>query len=109
MSAESTSDAPWYHVQPGGDWYSVYGVDAIWHNQHKGPNSDFGIMRGVFECDINALILMVAKHVEQGHYSIISMNATLHMLVVVCIVEKNWADLPETMFEDPSLKGFDGD
>ncbi len=109
MAAESTSDVPRYHVQPGGDRYSVYGVDAIWHNQYKGPNSDFGIMRGNFDCDINALILLVAKHVEQGHYSIISMNATPHMLVVVCIMEKNWGDLPKNMFEDPSLKGGDGD
>ena len=107
MAAQSIPSAPRYHVQPPSDEYSVYGVDAIWHNQYKGPNSDFGIMRTSYECDINALILMVARHVEQGHYSIISMNATPHMLVVVCGMEKKWAELPDDMFADPSLEGGD--
>jgi hypothetical protein len=103
MTAEpDTTAGPRYHIHSGGDEYSIYGVDAIWHNQYKGPKSDFSIMRTTYECDINALILMVSKHVEQGHYSIISLNATPHMLVVVCGMEKKWADLPKDMFHRPS-------
>ena len=48
------------------------------------------------------MILKVAEHVRDGVYTVVSMNATPHMLVVVCILEKLMADLPENMWDDPS-------
>lgn len=77
-----------HHVQSIDQSYEIYGVAAIWHNLCRGPDSDFEVLRGQYDCDINAMILMIAKHVEQGLYDIISMNATPHMLVVVCGVRK---------------------
>ena len=78
-------------------------MDAIWHNQYRGPDSDFELLRGQYDCDINAMILMVAKHVEQGLYHIISMNATPHMLVVICGCEKRRDQMPADMFEEPLM------
>ena len=76
-------------------------MDAIWHNQYRGTDSDFKVLRSQYDYDINAVILMVARHVEQGLYDIISMNATPHMLVVVCGCQKTRNQMPADMFGEP--------
>ena len=91
-----------YHVQSIDDTYKVYGVDAIWHNQYRGPDSDFIGMRKQFDCDINQLLLQVAKHVEIGLYHVITMSASPHSLTVVCGCEKMQEDMPGDMWDDPS-------
>jgi hypothetical protein len=82
------------------DEYEIRGVDAIWHNQYRGPESDFGIMRRQYDSDINFLLQLVASHVSQGLYTIISLNATKHSLVVVCGCQKMEADMPPDMFHE---------
>ncbi|KAG4444145.1 hypothetical protein IFR05_000374 [Cadophora sp. M221] len=94
---------PRYRVQSVDDSYEVFGVDAIWHNQYVGPETNFIGIRKQFECDINAMILMVAKHVSDGLYEVISMNASAHSLTVICGCTKMRADLPPDMFADPSM------
>ncbi|PVH79278.1 hypothetical protein DL98DRAFT_655527 [Cadophora sp. DSE1049] len=83
-AASNSTSKPRYRVHSVDDSYEVYGVDAIWHNQYVGPETDFIGMRKQFECDINAMILRVAKHVSDGLYEVISMNASAHSLTVVC-------------------------
>lgn len=78
-------------------------MDAIWHNQYAGPETDFVAFRKQYHCDINAMTLLVAKHVAQGLYSIISMNATPHLLTVICGCEKMRAELPSDMWDDPQI------
>lgn len=95
------ASVPKYHVQSIDCSYEVYGVDAIWHNQYLGPKSDFIGFRKQYHCDINIMSLVVARHVEQGLYAIISMNATPHMLTVICACERMQADFPEDMWDDP--------
>lgn len=56
-----------------------------------------------YDCDINALLLKVAKHVEAGLYFIISMNASPHFLTVVCGCQKMEKDFPEDMWRDPAF------
>lgn len=70
-------------------------------------SSDFITFRKQYDCDINAMISMVARHVEQGLYFIISMNATPHMLTVICGCEKTQADLDLSghMWADPDRGG----
>lgn len=82
-----------YHVQSIDETYEIYGVDAIWHNMYVGPETDFITFRMQYESNIDAMILMVARHVAQGLYSVISMNATPHMLTVICGCERMQADL----------------
>lgn len=82
------------------DNYEIPGVDAIWHNQYRGPKSDFGGLRGRYDRDINFMIQLVAGHVAQGLYTILSLNATKHSLVVVCICEQMRADMPTDMFDE---------
>jgi len=48
------------------------------------------------------MILKVARHVAQGVYTVISMNATPHMLTVICACESMQADFPEDMWDEPS-------
>ena len=100
---DPSTSKPRYRVQSLDDSYEVYGVDAIWYNQYAGPESDFICIRGQFDCDINALVMKVSGHVADGHYTVISMNATLHMLTVFCVCLKMQADLPEDMWHDPPI------
>lgn len=95
---------PWYKIQSVTEAYEIYGVDAIWHNQYLGSQSDFLGLRRCFYCDIDALLLKVAGHVQQGLYSIISLNATKHSLVVVCGCTKMREDMPDDMFHEHVLK-----
>lgn len=70
---------------------------------YAGPKSDFITTRKQYQCDINVMILLVAKHVEQGLYTVISMNATPHMLALICVCERMEADLPDGMWDDPAI------
>lgn len=81
-----------YHVQSPDESYEVFGVDAIWHNQYLGPETDFEGIRKRYHADINAMILEVTEHVRKGVYTVISMNATPHMLTVICACQKLEAD-----------------
>lgn len=60
-------------------------------------------MRKQFGYDINAMILLVAKHLSDGLYEVISMNASPRSLTVVCGSTKMRRDLPPDMFADPSM------
>lgn len=103
ITVSSDASKPRYHVKSVTDSYEIFGVDAIWHNQYIGPQSDFVGMRKQYDCDINAMILLVARHVSQGLYQVISMNATPHSLTVICGCERMRADMPQDMFADPSM------
>lgn len=93
---------PQYHVQSLDESYEVIGVDAIWYNQYAGPESDFIAFRKQYYCDINSMVLKVAEHIRNGVYTVISMNATLHMLTVICVCEKNQSDFPGDVWDEPS-------
>lgn len=81
--------------------FDIYGVDMIWHNMYRGPDSDFDGFRVQYDCTIEQAVQMVAQHVAQGLYGIISMTATKHALTVICACEKNMKDMPKDMFKDP--------
>lgn len=104
MSNDPPASKPRYHVQSIDDSYEIFGVDAVWHNMYAGPETDFIGFRKQYQCDINAMILMVARHVAHGLYFVISMNATPHMLTVICGCEKMQADLDLSgdMWAEPS-------
>jgi hypothetical protein len=102
-TSPSMTNKPRHHVQSIDDSYSIYGVDAIWHNQYRGPNSDFVGMRKQFDCDINQLLLQVSKHIESGLYTVITMSASPHSLTVVCGCERMEKDMPDDMWDDPSF------
>ncbi|KAJ4856069.1 hypothetical protein T069G_09437 [Trichoderma breve] len=73
--------------------HTIHGVDCIWHNMYA--ESTFTTFRWISPYDgIDAMLIKVARNVEQGLYSIISMSASKHSLTVVCACEKNWEDLP---------------
>lgn len=105
---DKTEPSPEQAVAPGGDHpksksepfisiedgvHTIHGVDCIWHNMYA--ESTFTTFRWISPYDdIDAMLIKVARNVEQGLYSIISMSASKHSLTVVCACEKNWKDLP---------------
>lgn len=60
--------------------------------------------RKPFDCDINDMIANVTEHVEEGVYMDVSMNATAHMLVVVCACERLQAEFPENIWHEPESR-----
>lgn len=73
--------------------HTIRGVDCIWHNMYA--ESTFTTFRWIpTDEDIDSMLIKVARNVEQGLYSIISLSASKHSLTVVCACEKNWEDLP---------------
>ena len=90
----STSSTAKYHVQSIDKSYQVYGIDAIWPN--------FLGMRKQYDSNIHALLLKVADHVARGLNNIISVNATPHMLMVICACERKQDEFPEDMWDEPS-------
>ncbi len=75
--------------------YEVKGMDVQWHNVYRGPNSDFSILRKWFDKDVDWMLLKAASHIEMGLYRIVSISASKHSFVVVCICEKMMADFPD--------------
>lgn len=85
-----------------GYYFEIYGVDVIWHNVYAGDDSDWSTMRKAYESEIDQMIQMVGKHVAQGLYSIISLNATKHSLTVNCACEKMKSEVLDAMFSEPN-------
>jgi len=58
-------------------------------------STSFTSFRKWFRLDVNEMFVKVAGHVEMGLYRIISVNASKHSFVVVCISDKKIEDFPE--------------
>jgi len=70
------------------------GIDCIWHNMYV--HSDFITFRKQSSLSVDRVLLEVAKHVEDGLYSIISISASKHSFVVVCGTKKTMAELGDS-------------
>ena len=57
-------------------------IDVIWHNMNSA--SSFRNVRGPKHTTMDKLFVAVAKHVEEGLYTLISVNATAYAFVIVC-------------------------
>jgi hypothetical protein len=57
-------------------------VDFIWHNMNGAAN--FRTSRGPKHTTIDKLFAKVAKQVEDGLYTLISVNVTAYTFVVIC-------------------------
>ena len=66
-------------------------VDVIYININA--DSDFGTMRTGTDDSVHAALQQCAKHVQQGLYRIISVNASEHSFVVVMSTELSQKDL----------------
>ena len=51
-----------------------------------------------YDFPIEDLIQLVGRHMKQQLYTVVSMTATEHTLVVVCRCKKMMADMPKNMF-----------
>lgn len=71
----------------------VTGMDFIIHNMYA--DAGFITFRKWFQDDADAMLKRVASHVEQGLYSVISLQLSKHSCVVICATDKNVEDWPE--------------
>ncbi|RFU80035.1 hypothetical protein TARUN_2153 [Trichoderma arundinaceum] len=89
---EESGSQPFIDIYDG--VHKIRGVDCIWHNMYA--ESTFTTFRWIpAHEDVDSMLIKVARNVEQGLYSIISLSASKHSLTVVCACEKNWEDLPQ--------------
>jgi hypothetical protein len=65
-------------------------IDFIWHNMNASAGAR--TVRGAKHTTIDRLFVTVARHVEQGLYTLISVNATEYAMVVVCSSEMSYED-----------------
>jgi hypothetical protein len=62
-------------------------VHVMWFNVHDG--SSFRGLGATFNASINEVIIAIAEQVRNGVYSIISLNASLYAVTVVCETDKS--------------------
>lgn len=62
-------------------------IDFIWHNLHC--KSSIRTIRGPKDMTVNQLFVAVAKHVKDGLYELISVDATAYAFIVICSSEKD--------------------
>ena len=63
-------------------------MDCIWHNVWSGSPKSFITMRRWSNEDMGAIVSRVARHVQMGYYTLISLQLSKHSLVVVCSCTK---------------------
>ncbi|KAF7183556.1 hypothetical protein CNMCM7691_003835 [Aspergillus felis] len=61
-------------------------VHVMWFNVHD--SSSFRGLGATFNASINEVFITIADHVRDGVYSIISLNASLYAVTVVCETDK---------------------
>lgn len=86
-------------VDIGDPAYEVHGVDVIWHNMNVENENAFQTFRHWSQDSIDQLLIRVAGHLQAGHYSVISLNASKHSLVVICASVLTNAELVDIVFE----------
>jgi hypothetical protein len=86
-------------VQLGDLGTTTVGLDCIWHNMYTGTNVT--TVRKLSTASVDQMLIRVARHVEDGLYTIISLNMSKHSFVAVCAFNKNWEDMPDGWFADP--------
>lgn len=57
-------------------------VDCTWHNWNVGAG--FKSLRASIPLPVDKLFVAVAEHVRDGHYSIVSINASTYSFVIIC-------------------------
>ena len=68
-------------------------VDCIWHNWHSKSGNGFKSLRASIPLPVDKIFVSVAEHVRDGHYSIISINVSAYMFVIVCNSELTQSEL----------------
>ena len=58
-------------------------------------DAGFITFRKWFGDDADAMVKRVASHVEQGLYSLISLQISKHSCVVICATDKKLGDFPD--------------
>ena len=68
-------------------------VDCIWHNWHSNSGNGFRSLRASVALPVDKIFVAVAEHVRDGHYSIMSINASAYTFVVICTPELTQSEL----------------
>ena len=64
-------------------------VHVMWFNVNVHDSSSFRGLGATFNASINEVIIAIADHVRNEAYSIISLNASLYSVTVVCSTAKS--------------------
>jgi hypothetical protein len=78
-------------------------IDIIYHNMHAG--SDFRTSRGSSTDSLKSNIAVVAKHIKDDCYTVISINISTYSIVVVFSTSLSKAELREKGFPFPIPDG----
>ena len=59
-------------------------INATWINMDTGPDGHWRALNSALNCSIDKALCEVALHVQQGVYTIESLNASAYSLTIVC-------------------------
>jgi hypothetical protein len=76
----------------------VIGMDCIWHNMDTTNADAFVTTRKWINDDVDAIVLRVARHLQMGLYTLVSLQVSKHSLVVMCNSRKALEELPDDAF-----------
>ena len=72
-------------------------IDAIWVNIYSPEPPVWTIVRTSLNTSIDKALGQVALHIEQGIYSIVSLDASVYSLKIMCYSSKPWAEMRQAL------------
>jgi hypothetical protein len=70
------------------------GMDCIWQNIDTTHANTFTTLRKWIHEDVDAIIMRIAGHVQNGLYRLVAVQVSKHSLVVVCMYDKPLEEFP---------------
>lgn len=67
--------------------FDIIGLDCIWHNMDS--SSDFRTFRRWYGCEMGDLLVLIGDRVRRKIFTVISLNATKHMIVITIGTQKS--------------------
>ncbi|KAL2209811.1 hypothetical protein CC79DRAFT_1330263 [Sarocladium strictum] len=78
--------------------FNIIGFDCIWHNMDC--DSDFTVFRSWYYIEMDKFLVLIADRLRHKVFTVLSLNATKHMVVITIATKKNSAELLEKWFDE---------
>jgi hypothetical protein len=81
-------------INIGDPTVQAVGMDCIWQNMDTSNADSFTTLRKWIDDDVDAVVVRIARHVQNGLYRLVALQVSRHSLVVVCLCDKSLEEFP---------------
>jgi hypothetical protein len=81
-------------INIGDPTVQAVGMDCIWQNMDTSNADSFTTLRKWIDDDVDAVVMRIAGHVQNGLYRLVALQVSRHSLVVVCLCDKSLEEFP---------------